>query len=151
MSIESVMPSHHVILCRPLLLLPSIFPSISKSVLRIRWAKRLRDRLPPFPGFGQSRQRRAQWLPHCMSRMASLREAGSCLICQARHASLGGKGGAKCRRAGCRGSRCRGHTPMVVLLRRLGGPLGPQVQEQTLNMCSSPSDSPAPILGLLTH
>ena len=43
MSIESVTPSYHLILCRPLLLLPSIFPSItvfsSESVLRIRWPK----------------------------------------------------------------------------------------------------------------
>ena len=42
-SIESVMPSNHLILCHPLLLLPSIFPSIrvfcSESVLRIRWPK----------------------------------------------------------------------------------------------------------------
>ena len=42
-SIESVMPSNHFILCRPLLLLPSIFPSImvfsSESVVRIRWPK----------------------------------------------------------------------------------------------------------------
>ena len=42
-SIESVMPSIHLILCRPLLLLPSIFPSIrvlsNESVLRIRWPK----------------------------------------------------------------------------------------------------------------
>ena len=41
MSIESVMPSNHLILCRPLLLLPSIFPSIrvfsNESVLCIRW------------------------------------------------------------------------------------------------------------------
>ena len=41
MSIESVMPSNHLILCHPLLFLPSIFPSIrvfsSKSVLHIRW------------------------------------------------------------------------------------------------------------------
>ena len=41
MSIESVMPSNHFILCRPLLLLPSIFPSIrvfsNESVLCIRW------------------------------------------------------------------------------------------------------------------
>ena len=41
MSIESVMPSNHLILCRPLLLLPSIFPSIrvfsSESALRVRW------------------------------------------------------------------------------------------------------------------
>ena len=40
---ESVMPSNRLILCRPLLLLPSVFPSIrvfsSKSVLRIRWPK----------------------------------------------------------------------------------------------------------------
>ena len=43
MSIESVMPSNHFILCRPLLLLPSIFPSIrvfsNESVLHIRWPK----------------------------------------------------------------------------------------------------------------
>ena len=43
MSIESVMPSSHLILCRPLLLPPSIFPSIrvfsSESVLHIRWTK----------------------------------------------------------------------------------------------------------------
>ena len=41
MSIESVMPSNHLILCHPLLLLPSIFPSIrvfsNESVLPIRW------------------------------------------------------------------------------------------------------------------
>ena len=43
MSIESVMPSNHLILCRPLLLLPSIFPSIrvfsNKSAPCIRWPK----------------------------------------------------------------------------------------------------------------
>ena len=40
MSIESVMPSNHLILCFPLLLPPSIFPSIRVfSVLRIRWPK----------------------------------------------------------------------------------------------------------------
>ena len=43
MSIESVMPSNHPILCHPLLLLPSIFPSIgvfsNESTLRIRWPK----------------------------------------------------------------------------------------------------------------
>ena len=41
MSIESVMPSNHLVLCFPLLLLPSLFPSIrvfsKKSALRIRW------------------------------------------------------------------------------------------------------------------
>ena len=43
MSIESVMPSYHLILRRPLFLLPSIFPSIrvfsNESVLHIRWSK----------------------------------------------------------------------------------------------------------------
>ena len=43
MSIESVMPSSHLILCHPLLLLPSIFPSIrvfsNESALPIRWPK----------------------------------------------------------------------------------------------------------------
>ena len=43
MSIESVMPSNHLILCRPLLLLPSVFPNIrvfsNESALCIRWPK----------------------------------------------------------------------------------------------------------------
>ena len=43
MSIESVVPSNHLILCRPLLLLPPIFPSIrvflNESALLIRWPK----------------------------------------------------------------------------------------------------------------
>ena len=43
MSVESVMPSNHLILCCHLLLLPSIFPSIrvfsNESALRIRWSK----------------------------------------------------------------------------------------------------------------
>ena len=43
MSIESVMPFNHLILCHPLLLLPSVFPSIgvfsNESALRVRWPK----------------------------------------------------------------------------------------------------------------
>ena len=43
MSIKSVMPSSHLILCCPLILLPSIFPNIrvfsSESTLRMRWSK----------------------------------------------------------------------------------------------------------------
>ena len=43
MSLESMMPSNHLILCHPLLLMPSIFPSIrvfsNESILRIRWPK----------------------------------------------------------------------------------------------------------------
>ena len=42
-SIESVMPSNHLLLCRPLFLPPSIFPTVrifsKESVLRIRWPK----------------------------------------------------------------------------------------------------------------
>ena len=42
-SIEPVMPSNHLIICRPLLLLPSIFPSIrdfsNESALRMKWPK----------------------------------------------------------------------------------------------------------------
>ena len=49
MSVESVMLSNHLILCRPLLLLPSIFPSIrvfsNESALRIRWPKWLQFQL----------------------------------------------------------------------------------------------------------
>ena len=51
MSIESVMPSSHLILCRPFLLLPSMFPSIrvfsSESVLHIRWPKYWRFSISP--------------------------------------------------------------------------------------------------------
>ena len=47
MSIESVMPSNHLILCRPLLLLPSIFPSIrvfsNESDLHIRWPNKVME------------------------------------------------------------------------------------------------------------
>ena len=43
MSIESVMPSNHLILCRPFLLIPSIFPSIgvlsNESAIHIKWPK----------------------------------------------------------------------------------------------------------------
>ena len=42
MSVESVMPSNHLILCRPLLLLPSIFPIVrvfSNEILHLRWPK----------------------------------------------------------------------------------------------------------------
>ena len=43
MPIESVMPSNHLVLCRPLLLLPSMFPSFkvfsNESALRVRWPK----------------------------------------------------------------------------------------------------------------
>ena len=51
MSIESVMPSNHFIICRPLFLLPSIFPSIrvfsNESSLCIRWPKYWSFRISP--------------------------------------------------------------------------------------------------------
>ena len=53
MSIESVMPANHLIVCCPLLLLPSIFPSIrvfsSEPVLPIRWPKYWSFRLSVSP------------------------------------------------------------------------------------------------------
>ena len=73
MSMESVMPSNHLILCRPLLLPPSVFPSIrvfSESVLCIRWPKYCTlqvsgsiwgkshspSRPPPFSHLGEERK-----------------------------------------------------------------------------------------------
>ena len=51
MSIESVMPSNHLILCHPLLLLPSVFPSIrvfySESAFHIRWTRYLSFGISP--------------------------------------------------------------------------------------------------------
>ena len=51
MSIESVMPSNYLVLCRPLFLLPSIFPSIrvfsNESALHIRWPKYWRFTISP--------------------------------------------------------------------------------------------------------
>ena len=61
MSVESVMPSNHLILCCPLLLLPSIFPSIrvffsNESVIRIRWPKywSLEKNISPFRKYSVS-------------------------------------------------------------------------------------------------
>ena len=52
MSIELVMPSNRLVLCRPLLFLPSIFPSIrvfsNESALRIRWTKYWSFSISPF-------------------------------------------------------------------------------------------------------
>ena len=50
--IELMMPSNHLIVCRPLLLLPSVFPSIrvfsNESVLRMRWPKYWSFSISPF-------------------------------------------------------------------------------------------------------
>ena len=62
MSIELVMPSNRLILCCPLLLLPSIFPSIrvfsNESFLHIRWPKYWRFSFSISPSEGGNRQNR---------------------------------------------------------------------------------------------
>ena len=65
-SIESVMPSSHLILCRPLLLLPSIFPSIrvfsNESVLHIRWPKYWSFSISPSNEYSGLNSFRMDWL-----------------------------------------------------------------------------------------
>ena len=66
MSIESMMPSNHRILSRPLLLLPSIFPSIrvfsKESVLRIRWPKYWSYSISPSNDYSGLISFRIDWL-----------------------------------------------------------------------------------------
>ena len=65
-SFESVMPSNHVILCRPLLLLPSIFPSIrvfsNELALRIRWPKYCSFSISPSNEYSGLISLRIDWL-----------------------------------------------------------------------------------------
>ena len=66
MSIELVMPSNHLILCPPLLLLPSIFPSIrvfsNESVLHIRWPKYWSFSISPSNEYSGLTSFRMDWL-----------------------------------------------------------------------------------------
>ena len=66
MSIESVMPSNHLILCHPHLLLPSIFPSIrvfsNESALRIRWPKYWSFSISPSNEYSGLISSRIDWL-----------------------------------------------------------------------------------------
>ena len=66
MFIESVMPSNYLILCHPLLLLPSIFPSIrvfsNESVLRIMWPKYQSFSISPFNEYSGLISFRMDWL-----------------------------------------------------------------------------------------
>ena len=66
MFVESVMPFNHLILCCPLLLLPSIFPSIrvfsNKSVLHIRWPKYWSFSIGPFNVYSGLISFRMDWL-----------------------------------------------------------------------------------------
>ena len=65
MSIESMMPCNHLILCCPLPLLPSIFPSIrvfsNESVLCIRWPKYWSFRISPFNEYSGLISFRIDW------------------------------------------------------------------------------------------
>ena len=69
MSIELVMPSNHLILCSPLLLLPSIFPSIrvvsNESVLRIRWPKYWSFSISPSNEYSGLISFRIDWFDLC--------------------------------------------------------------------------------------
>ena len=66
MSIELVMPSNHLILCHPLLLLPLIFPQIrvfsNESVLHIRWPKYWSFSISPFNEYSGAISFRMDWL-----------------------------------------------------------------------------------------
>ena len=79
MSIDSVMPSNHLILCHPLLPLPSIFPSIrvftNKSVLHIRWPKYWSFSINPFNEYLGLISFRTDWL-----NLLGLAELFSCPI-----------------------------------------------------------------------
>ena len=65
MTIESVIPPNHLILCRPLLLLPSIFPSIrdfsNESSLCIRWTKYWHFSINPFSEYSGLISFRIDW------------------------------------------------------------------------------------------
>ena len=92
MSIESVMPSNHFILCRPLLLLPSIFSSIrvfsSESLLPIRWPKYWRFSISPSNEYSGLISFRINWfegtlkslLQHHSSKASLLRRSAFFLV-----------------------------------------------------------------------
>ena len=75
MSIESVMPSKHLILCFPLLLLPTIFPSIgvfsNKLVLCIRWPKYWSFSFSPSNEYSGLISFRIDWLVSLLSKEIS--------------------------------------------------------------------------------
>ena len=72
MSSESVMPSNHLILCRPLLLLPSVLPSIkvfsNESALRIRWPKYWRFSFSPSDEYSGLISFRIYWFDPLLSK-----------------------------------------------------------------------------------
>ena len=72
MSTESVMPTNHLILCHPLILLPSIFPSIrvfsNESVLHIRWPKYCSFSFNPSSEYSGLISFRMDWLMSLLSK-----------------------------------------------------------------------------------
>ena len=72
MSIESVMPSNHLIFCHPLLFPPSIFPSIrvfsNESVLHMRWPKYWSFSISPSNEYSGLISFRMDWLDHYLPR-----------------------------------------------------------------------------------
>ena len=68
LSIESVMPSSHLILCCPLLFLPSVFPSIrvfsKESALHLRWPEYWNYRISPSNEYSQLISFRMNWFDH---------------------------------------------------------------------------------------
>ena len=77
MSIESVMPSNHLILCRPLLFLPPIFPSFrvfsNESALRVRRSKHILKEISPGCSLeGLMLKLKLQYFGHLMRRADSL-------------------------------------------------------------------------------
>ena len=72
LSLELVMPSNHLILCRPLLLLPSVLPSIkvfsNESALRIRWPKYWRFSFSPSDEYSGLISFRIYWFDPLLSK-----------------------------------------------------------------------------------
>ena len=66
MSIELMMPSNHLVLCRPILLLPTVFPRITvfsnESILRIRWPKNWSFNISPSSEYSGLISFRIDWL-----------------------------------------------------------------------------------------
>ena len=105
MSIESVMPSNHLILCHPLLLLPSVFPSIrvfsSESVLCISW--------PKYWSFSFSISPSSEYLGLTGTQHSDLYTyicIGMCYICICLCIYMGFQGDANSKEPACQCRRC---------------------------------------------
>ena len=87
MSIESMMPSNHLILCRPLLLLPSIFPGIrvfsSESALCFRWSEYWSFSISPSNEYSRLISFRVYWfdIPAVQQTLKSLLQHHKAIQC----------------------------------------------------------------------